>query len=134
VLNLVLAVALQSAVVGAEPLSYDDAYRASRAEGKPLVVLVGADWCGACRVMKNSALPQVAKDGVFQEVAFTVVDTDKDRELAEQVMDPGSIPQLVMYHPTAEGWRRTKLVGAQSPNAIISFLRRGVQTAASLVK
>lgn len=133
-LNLVLAAVLQTSVVGAEPLSYDDAYRASRAENKPLVVLVGADWCGACRVMKNSSLPQVAKDGVLKEVAFTVVDTDKDRELAQQIMDPGSIPQLVMYHPTADGWQRTKLVGGQSPHTIISFLRRGLQTAANLVK
>jgi thioredoxin-like negative regulator of GroEL len=134
VLNLVLAAVMQTSVLGAEPLSYDDAYRASRAEGKPLVVLVGADWCGACRVLKNSALPQVAKDSVFGEVAFTVVDTDKDRELAQQVMDPGTIPQLIMYHKTAEGWQRSKLSGSQSPGAIISFLRRGIQAAANLVK
>ena len=133
-LNLVLAAMLQASVLSAEPLSYDEAFEASQAEGKPLVVLVGADWCGACRVMKNSALPQVAKDGVFQEVAFTMVDTDKDQALAKQVMDPGSIPQLIMYHKTADGWRRSKLVGAQSPTSTISFLRRGIQTAAEIVK
>ena len=45
-------------------------------------------------VMKNSAIPQVAKDGVMQEVNFTVVDADRDSALAKQVMEGGgSLPQ-----------------------------------------
>jgi thiol-disulfide isomerase/thioredoxin len=140
VINLVLAAMLQAGVLSAEPvalkaesLSYNEAYAQSQAEEKPLVVLVGADWCPACVQMKKSTLPQVAQNGIFKDVAFTVVDTDRQGEIAKQVMDGGSIPQLIMYHKTNEGWKRERLMGGQSPSAIIAFLRRGIQAAGRLV-
>ncbi len=108
-------------------MTYDQAFAENAKSGKPLVVLVGAEWCGACRVMKNTSLPQVSQDDVFQEVAFTVVDTDKQQEIAKQVMQGGSIPQLIMFHRTSEGWQTQRLVGAQSPANIIKFLREGVK-------
>ena len=83
--------------------------------------------------MKNGVLPQIAQDGVFESVAFTVLDTDEHPEIARQVMDAGAIPQLVMYQKTADGWRRERLLGGQSPSAILSFLRRGIQAAGRLV-
>jgi thiol-disulfide isomerase/thioredoxin len=133
-MNFALAAVLQTVILGAEPLPYEKAFEeASKNETKPLVVLVGADWCSACQVMKNASMPQVAKDGVMKDVAFTVVDADRQSDIAKQVMDGGSIPQLVMFHKTNEGWKRERLVGAQSPTAIISFLRRGVQAARRLV-
>lgn len=134
-LNVAMAALLQTVIVGVEPLPYDKAFEeASKSANKPLVVLVGADWCSACQTLKQAAMPQVAKDGVMKEVAFTVIDADRDSEIAKQVMEGGSIPQLVMFSKTADGWKRERLVGAQSPTAIISFLRRGVQAARRLVE
>ena len=139
-INLAMAVMLQAGMVSAEPvalkaetLSYTDAYAQSQAGDKPLVVLVGADWCPACVQMKKSTLPQVAQNGIFKDVAFTVVDTDREGDIARQVMEGGSIPQLIMYHKTSDGWKRERLMGGQSPTAVISFLRRGVQAAGRLV-
>ncbi len=63
-----LAIVLQTAalVTTTNSQSYADA-RANTAEtGKPLVVLVGADWCPACQTMKNSAMAQVARRGADQ--------------------------------------------------------------------
>jgi thiol-disulfide isomerase/thioredoxin len=138
-MNLAMAALLQTVVLAANPSgssqSYDQAFEASKASNKPLVVLVGADWCPACQVMKNASMPVVQKDGVMQEVNFTVVDADRDAALARQVMEGGgSIPQLIMFHKTATGWQRERLVGGQSPSAIINFLRRGVQAARQLVQ
>jgi thioredoxin-like negative regulator of GroEL len=133
-MNLAFAALLQTTILGAQPLPYADAIKQSESDNKPLVVLVGAEWCGPCQTLKNTTMPVVHKDGVMQEVSFTVLDADRDSELAKQVTDGGAIPQLVMFHKTAEGWQRQKLVGVQSPSAIISFLRRGVQAAGRLVK
>jgi hypothetical protein len=38
-----------------------------------------------------------------------------------------------MFRKTADGWHREKLTGGNSPSAIISFLRRGVQAAGQIV-
>jgi thiol-disulfide isomerase/thioredoxin len=138
VVNFALAAMLQAGLLGAEPvkaqtLSYNEAYAQSQSGDKPLVVMIGADWCPACVQMKNSALPQIAQDGVFKEVAFTVVDTDRQADIAKQVMDGGAIPQLIMYRKTSEGWQRERLQGGHSPSAILSFLRRGIHAAGRLV-
>ncbi|MGC3968385.1 MAG: thioredoxin family protein [Pirellulales bacterium] len=127
-ISTAMAALLQTVVLSAGPtMSYEQAYAETEKTGKPLVVLVGADWCGACRVMKNSAIPQVANDEVFQNVAFTVVNTDTQSDIAKQVMQGGSIPQLIMFQRDGEKWTQQRLVGAQSPTAIIRFLRAGVK-------
>jgi len=140
VIHVALSAMLQLSVLSAEvapansgSLTYVEAYRASQAEDKPLVVLVGADWCPACQTMKKSSMPQVANDGVFKEVAFTIVDTDKQSDIAREIMQGGSIPQLVMFHKTADGWRSERLVGGQSPSNILAFIRRGVRAAGKIV-
>jgi hypothetical protein len=56
---------------------------------------------------------------VFQEVAFTVVDTDKQQEIAASDVS-GSIP-AIMFHRTSEGWAAAAPVGFE-PGNIIKFL------------
>jgi thioredoxin-like negative regulator of GroEL len=125
-----MAALLQTTLLGSDPLSYQQAFEENAKTGKPLVVLVGAEWCGACRVMKSQTLPQVVSDDVFKQVAFTVVDSDKQGDIARQVTGGGSIPQLVMFRREGDSWKQERLVGAQSPRAILQFLRRGIQVAA----
>jgi thioredoxin-like negative regulator of GroEL len=131
---------LQVGVVSAEPatpaqtLTYKEAYAEAENGDKPLVVMIGADWCPACVQMKKTAIPQVAKDDVFKEVAFTMIDADRQADIARQMMEGGSIPQVLMFRKTADGWQREKLSGGNSASAIVSFLRRGVQAAGRMVK
>jgi thiol-disulfide isomerase/thioredoxin len=128
VISTAMAALLQTVVLSASPtMTYEQAYAETEKTGKPLVVLIGADWCGACRVMKNTALPQVAQDAVFNDVAFTTVNTDTQKDIVKQVMQGGSIPQLVMFQRDGDKWTQQRLVGAQSPTAIIQFLRAGVK-------
>lgn len=128
------AVTAEAATTPAQPLSYNEAYAEAERGEKPLVVMIGADWCPACVQMKKNAIPQAAKDDVFKEVAFTVIDTDRHADLARQMMEGGSIPQLLLFRKTADGWQREKLTGGNSASAIVSFLRRGVQAAGRIVQ
>ncbi len=121
-----LAIVLQTAALATTANSYAEARAKTAETGKPLVVLVGADWCPACQTMKNSALPQVARRGALGKVAYAVVNTDHESALAKQLMRGGSIPQLVMYRETPSGWKRESLVGAQDPATIESFINRAV--------
>ena len=122
-----LAIVLQTAALATTANSYAEARAKTAETGKPLVVLVGADWCPACQTMKNSALPQVARRGALSKVSYAVVNTDHESGLAQKLMRGGSIPQLVMYRETASGWKRESLVGAHDPAAIESFINRGLE-------
>jgi hypothetical protein len=79
--------------------------------------------------MKYTTIPQLEKQGGLRDVSFAIVNTDDDRELAGRLMRGGSIPQLVMYHKTADGWKREQLTGAQSPSSVQSFLAKAADQA-----
>jgi thioredoxin-like negative regulator of GroEL len=123
-IHLTLGILLQAAAFAGTSHDYTTAFQQSTESGRPLVVLVGADWCPGCRQMKYTTIPQLEKQGGLREVSFAYVNTDEDRELAGRLMRGGSIPQLVMYHKTADGWKREQLTGAQSTSSIQSFLAK----------
>ncbi len=125
--SLSVAVLLQASLLTASGEDYADAHRALTETGKPMVVMVGADWCPACVAMKRNVIPQLRSRKVFRKVAFAIVNFDRNRELATELTGGGPIPQLVMYRKSAEGWKRQKLVGGQSVETIESFLSEGVK-------
>jgi thioredoxin-like negative regulator of GroEL len=125
--SLTLSVVLQLSVLSTGGGTYAEAHKINAETGRPLVVLVGADWCPGCRTMKTSVMPAIAKQGLLKKVAYAQVNTDKEGALAKKLMSGGSIPQLIMYRKSADGWRRTSLVGAQSPERIEAFIMGGLE-------
>jgi len=112
------------AAAGAE--TYAEAHRSSVQTGRPMVVMVGTDWCPPCQQMKKTVLPQVRQRGLLRKVAFACINPDRDSELAAKLTGGGPVPQLVMYRRTANGWRRRKLVGGQSVDAVEKFINEGL--------
>src|SRR5205823_806276 len=104
------------------------AYKDTTQSGRPLVVLIGADWCPGCRQMKYSAIPELERKGGLDKVAFAYVNTDQQSVLAGKLMQGGSIPQLVVYQKTDSGWKRQQLTGAHSVADIQAFLDRTAET------
>jgi thiol-disulfide isomerase/thioredoxin len=136
-MSLTLASVLHVAVLAAAPeaaTTYAEAYHETAETGRPLVVLVGAEWCPGCRVMKSSTMPQVQNSGVLEQVAFAEVDYDSDQKLARQLTGGGMIPQLIMYRRDGDRWVRDVLVGSKSASEVQSFLRRGVNSGATAGK
>ena len=125
-ISLTCTAILHAALLSTGGATYTEAHQLNLQTGRPLVVLVGADWCPHCRVMKQSTLPQVAQRGLLGKVAFAEVNSDREGTLARQLMEGGPIPQLIMYHKTADGWQRSSLVGSRSAGEIESFLQRGL--------
>jgi thiol-disulfide isomerase/thioredoxin len=101
---------------------YATAFKRTMASGRPLVVLLGADWCPGCVKMKKTILPQVAKAGGLRDVEFAYVDSDRQPKLASRLSQGGAIPQLIRYEKTEEGWQRDLLVGAHSVKKVTSFV------------
>jgi thioredoxin-like negative regulator of GroEL len=120
---------LQVGLLGAGPETYATARQATLDTGKPMVVLVGAEWCPACVRLKERVLPKVRRLGLFDKVIFASVDLDEEKELGKQLARGGSIPQLVLFRHTSDGWRSRRLVGVQEVTAIEEFLEEGIAAA-----
>jgi len=128
-LSLAAAAVLHVSLLATGADTYADAHRINAETGRPLLVLVGADWCPACQQMSRSVVPQLERQGLLSKVAFAKVNTDREHTLAGKLMSGGSIPQLIMYQRTNEGWRRRLLTGAQSAETVTAFVNREIEAA-----
>jgi thioredoxin-like negative regulator of GroEL len=111
--------------------SYQTALREAEAKNRPLMVLVGADWCPGCRTMKQVVLPSLARRGALGGVSIAVVDTDGSSATARQLMRGGAIPQLIVFSRTDSGWKREQLTGAASEASVQSLIARALATQSS---
>lgn len=124
ILNLVLTV-----VAAGPEQSYEQAYARSQKDDRPLLVLVGAEWCPACRSMKQTTLPRLEKAGKFQTVEMAQVDIDREPQLGRKLMRGSTVPQLILFtRQEGGGWSRTQLTGAYSERDVDAFVRQSVAT------
>ena len=115
----------------ATPLHYGEAYKQSTRTGRPLLVLIGAKWCPACRRMKSAILPQLSRRNALRQVAFVTVDKDQEKKLAYLLMSGRTVPQLILFTKTPAGWKRRQLTGLHTAGEVDSFVHRAIaQTAA----
>ena len=129
--GLALAAMLQLSAISADT-SYAAAHRAMVETGKPMVILIGAEWCPACRTMKHEIAPEVARRGGFEGATFAIVDSDEQPTLASKLKRGSSIPQLIVYRKTEQGWRINRMIGAQSVQAVEKLVAQGVADAVAV--
>lgn len=126
-LALTAPVLFQLALLSGGPTSYELAYQQASAYERPLLVLVGAEWCPGCRTMKHAVLPRIAGQGALSAVSYVAIDSDSEPDLAGQLMRGGSIPQLIVFSRKADGdWHREQITGATSEVAVQSLIARAV--------
>jgi thioredoxin-like negative regulator of GroEL len=125
-IGLTASLTIQMAFLTSFASPYQSAYDQADKEGKPLLVLVGANWCPGCRTMKDEMIPELERDGGLSQVVFATVNTDEKPALSRQLLRGDSIPQLVLYIRSAKGWRRSQLTGVHEPGNIRQFIRNGI--------
>lgn len=125
--SLTLAAVLQASLLATGNETYAEAHRQNQQTGQPIVVMVGADWCPACVMMKNSVINQVRQRGILRKVAFAMVNLDREQQLGQQLTAGGPIPQLIVYRQTEAGWKCQKLIGGQTVETVESFISSAVQ-------
>jgi thioredoxin-like negative regulator of GroEL len=130
--GLTLSLVLQTALVATGAQPYSEAYDALIKDGKPMLVVVGADWCPACQTLKNNTLAQMERQGKLREVSYVALNSDHHPQLASKIGTGGMIPQVIMYEKNGEGFRRRQLTGAQSEGVLQSLVQGAVQRRASL--
>ncbi len=121
---LTLLAVLNAPTHSDEQIPYDAAYRKAQEEKKALVVLVGADWCAACKSMKADTIHTMKDAGDFKEVVFTLVDKDIQPEIAQQLMQGSTLPQIVVFCESDQGWKRFSLTGMQSERRVKELIRK----------
>lgn len=118
---------LQASVIAMGEKTYAEAHSETTRTGRPMVVLVSADWCPACVAMKKQVIPQVTKRGLLKKVVYAVVNLDRERVLGRQLTGGGPIPQLIMFRKTTGGWKRRKLIGGQGVGTVENFIGEGIK-------
>ncbi len=119
----VLMQTVLSATSGDISENYAEARRLTAETGKPMVVMVGTDWCVPCQSMKRNILPKLRERGLFKRVSLVMVNADRESELAKEITGGGPVPQLVMYRKTNRGWSRSKLIGSQPVEDVEKFIK-----------
>jgi thioredoxin-like negative regulator of GroEL len=127
---ILLATSLVSADSSLTKSTYQAALQDAEAKNRPLVVLVGADWCPGCRTMKQHVLPALARRGALGGVSVATVDADANQAVAHQLMRGTSIPQLIVFSRTASGWKREQLTGAANEASVEALISRAIATQA----
>ncbi len=106
------------------PLVYREAYRLAVEQNRPLVVLVGAEWCPACKLMERQLFPFLKQRKLFGKIAFVVVDLDRDRKLGYQLVGDGPIPQLLVFRRLGNSWRMLRIIGVHDPTVVENHILR----------
>lgn len=125
-ISLTMATIVCLPLLAADEDSYADAHRKTVETGRPMVIMVGADWCPACKQMEQNVLPKVKERGLLARVAFALVNFDHDRELGQNLTSGGPIPQLIFFRKTSEGWQRRRLIGSHSLQEVEEFIKEEV--------
>jgi hypothetical protein len=85
---------------GAEPDPYAVAYEQAVCHNRPLVVLLSAPWCAACRVVERDYAARLQTRG-----AYVHLDIERHREIVRRMPTVPAIPAVIVYERDAAGWR-----------------------------
>ena len=91
------------------------------------MVVVGAPWCPACNVLKETTIRSMAQTGELDAVSLAVINRDDDPELAKQLTKGEKmLPQIIVYTQDKGRWKRRKLLGYQPKQPIRTLIRRAL--------
>lgn len=97
-----------------------EAFDAARRSGKPVLVMVYAEWCPTCR-KQDPAVQQVLRQAEFADVQLLTVDFDMQDDVLEK-LKVSKQSTLLLFRGDREIARST---GETRPEAIAQFLRKG---------
>lgn len=104
-----------------ESLTLAQANQRAAAEGKPVFVVVSAEWCGPCKSYKKSTLSDARVDQAVRSKAIPVLlDADRDRADLEP-LGVMSIPVTILLR---DGKEVSRLSGRATGDEVIGWLER----------
>lgn len=124
--SLAMGLVLQAALLATGADAYAEAREAHLEDGKPFLVLIGADWCPGCVTMKTSTIPAMVKAGELKGVHYATVNYDENTTRARALMQGNLLPQLLIFSKTADGWHREQITGPTNSVAVQGLMQRAL--------
>ncbi len=98
---------------------------AAAANGKPILILATADWCGPCQALKKTTLSDPTIAGELQQrfnlLLLDVTDSDSPGIPTAQKLGVEGIPTLVVQK--SDGTELGRTVGFSSPEGFRAWLK-----------
>ncbi len=114
--------AVATAAGAQEPVDYATAYHRTVEGDKPLLVLVTAEWCPPCQIMKATTIPELVAHNSFAGVNYAAVDYDHQTELATQLIGELGLPQMLIFRKVGDQWEKRYLAGIQTVASVEQFM------------
>jgi len=105
-LNILFAALVCACIAQAQqPVAYHDAYYSADQTNRPLIIALGADWCGPCHEMERLYTAQLRARGCYVHVNI-----DRDRALCQQLPRVPAIPAIIIYERPQGVWLRPRVI------------------------
>ena len=91
-------------------------------DGKTILVLVSATWCGPCQQLKTKLYKN--RESIKKGFRFSLVDYDLDHEMAKKLMSSSGVPQLIAIKKVDGKWYKFVLNGNVSESKLEEFLKK----------
>ena len=89
-----------------------------------MIVVLGAEWCPACVILKQQTIPEAQRRGALQKVELTHVNIDKQKAVAAKLLKGRQIPQMIrMEWLDSGGWAVTRFKGVPGVEGVQQFAR-----------
>jgi thiol:disulfide interchange protein len=76
----------------------DEALAMAKAENKPIVLDLNAEWCAPCRQLERLTFPNLKVKALLEQTVFLRIDTDKYPEIAQRLGVEG-LPDIRLALP-----------------------------------
>lgn len=101
-LDLEVVKVTSAAALNTKPIEWIDEHDAglarARKEGKPVFLLLYADWCGWCKKTMTDTIPDPRISGLKDKFVWVKVNSDKEKKYKEQYGQNG-FPMIVLLKP-----------------------------------
>ena len=95
------------------------AQRVSAQSDKPVMIVFGATWCGACKMLKQKTLTNARVAEAAQQWVTVEIDVDKERAIATQY-GIKSLPTTVFFKGDS---KKLGFVGAAGPEDMLNVMQ-----------
>ncbi len=120
--SILILLAMATATFGQ---TYEQGLAKAESTKSPLVIVVTTQWCGPCKLLKSEI--ETMRKAELKDAVIVFVDAEARPDLAKQLMDGQTVPQVVMFHQSRGVWYRVRAVGRQSKDRILEMLKRVVR-------
>ena len=102
---------------------HDQGYEAAKAQHKPMVLVLYADWCGWCKKLLNTTVQDVRVQKFWNQFIWTKVNSDKKREYKDRYKQNG-FPMVIMINTQGEVINRIE--GFRDARAFVQELEKAL--------